>query len=252
MDHPKRGWGGVGAPPDPGISRRWREATFICGGNPPRGRIRSYASSKAESHARGERLVVLSSQRRRPLLLSFAVESDNRVELRLREAERQRKSSIRERERERERGWPVRSGCALVKGKKRKKGKERNRAVEKKIFGGSVIATVSTSTSHRYRGASSSSIRTAVKSFQALRGYSKAWRVFTEEEQHGGYDGCRGGTEESRDVRYQEILQHRGEWFWIVCLKSSNGSGSFSLPVTKTKEKKRKKNAKERRFVILF
>lgn len=35
------GWG------HPSISRRWREATFICDGNSPRKRIRSYAPSKS-------------------------------------------------------------------------------------------------------------------------------------------------------------------------------------------------------------
>lgn len=34
---------------------------------------------------------------------------------------------------------------------------------------------------------------------------------FGWEEQHGEYDGCSSGAEEPRDVRYQEILQHRGE-----------------------------------------
>lgn len=63
MDHPKRGWGG--GTPDPGISRRWREATFICGGNPPRRRIRSYASSKADLPRGIRRSFVVSSYPRR-------------------------------------------------------------------------------------------------------------------------------------------------------------------------------------------
>lgn len=37
-------------------------------------------------------------------------------------------------------------------------------------------------------------------------------KSFRKEERYGGYNGCRSGAKESRNVRYQEVLQHRGEY----------------------------------------